>query len=80
MNLNKFRAVLFLIFLLFSSCSTDNDTEIESTNLKAPDEFNSEIVVSWFNLIKILTTETPGYTPPVAAKAFGYTGVALYEI
>jgi hypothetical protein len=79
MNLNKFRAVLFLIFLLFSSCSTDNDTEIESTNLKAPDEFNSEIVVSWFNLIKILTTETPGYTPPVAARAFGYTGVALYE-
>lgn len=78
-NINKFSAVLFSLFLLFSSCSSDNDTDIEVTKQIAPDEFNSEVIVSWFNLIKTLTTETPGYTPPVAARAFGYTGVALYE-
>lgn len=47
--------------------------------LSSPDQFSSEVVVSWFNLVKVLTTETDGYTPPVAARAFGYTGIALYE-
>ena len=63
------------------SCSPDKDNDIiiEPPQLVGPDQYNSEVVVSWFNLIKVLTTETTGYTPPVAARAFGYTGVALYE-
>jgi hypothetical protein len=43
------------------------------------DSFDSKVITDWYALIKTLTTETPGYTPPVAARAFGYTGVALYE-
>jgi hypothetical protein len=26
-----------------------------------------------------LIVETPGHTPPIAARSFGYTGVTLYE-
>ena len=79
MNIIKFSAVLFSLFLLFSYWPTDNDHDYdyEVTKQIAPDEFNSEVIVSWFNLKKTLTTETPGYTLPVAARAFGYTGDAL---
>jgi len=41
--------------------------------------FSAEVIIDWYNLIKTLTRETEGYTPPVAARAFGYTGLALYE-
>ncbi len=36
-------------------------------------------VVAWFDLSTELVKETPGFTPPVAARVFGYLGVALYE-
>src|SRR6266542_5463994 len=41
--------------------------------------FDSYIVQSWYNFMMKLIIETPGHTPPVAARSFGYTGVALYE-
>ena len=66
------------MFLLVS-CSDDRDSQIMQSEIISPANYNSDVVVSWFNLIKVLTTETAGYTPPVAARAFGYTGVALYE-
>jgi hypothetical protein len=34
---------------------------------------------SWFDLQLKLVKETPGFTPPVASRAFAYSGVALYE-
>lgn len=71
------------IMVFFYSCQSDDDISVvvvtPEAELNTPNQFNSEVVVTWFNLIKILTTETAGYTPPVAARAFGYTGVALYE-
>ncbi|MDG1397125.1 MAG: vanadium-dependent haloperoxidase [Polaribacter sp.] len=69
----------FIFMFLLASCSDDNDSRIMQPELISPANYNSDVVVSWFNLIKVLTTETAGYTPPVAARAFGYTGVALYE-
>jgi len=70
---------LFGFIFLLVSCSDVNDNQIMQPELASPSQYNSDVVVSWFNLIKVLTTETAGYTPPVAARAFGYTGVALYE-
>ncbi|WP_440881005.1 vanadium-dependent haloperoxidase [Tenacibaculum sp. C7A-26P2] len=69
---------ILFIFIYFYSCSTDevNDVNLENNT---PDKYSSNVVVDWFNLMKKLTTETSGYTPPVAARAFGYTGIALYE-
>lgn len=42
-------------------------------------DYSARVVLDWFDLVKMLTKETEGYTPPVAARAFGYTGLALYE-
>ncbi|MGV3529913.1 MAG: vanadium-dependent haloperoxidase [Flavisolibacter sp.] len=42
-------------------------------------KFDSYILQSWYQLALQLTKETPGHTPPVAARNFAYMGVAVYE-
>ena len=44
-----------------------------------PDDFDAEVPVAWFDTARMLVQSTPGFTPPVAARAFGYTGITLYE-
>jgi hypothetical protein len=43
------------------------------------DEFDADTPIAWFDLALDLVRTTPGYSPPVASRAFGYTGLALYE-
>ena len=44
-----------------------------------PDDFDAEVPAAWFDTARTLVQSTPGFTPPVAARAFGYAGIALYE-
>ncbi len=67
--------LLILTLLFMTSCETDDQ---KTENLSAQN-YDSKVVTDWYSLIKTLTTETVGYTPPVAARAFGYTSIALYE-
>lgn len=71
-------AALFCTGIFFTSCEKDDEV-ITETNPADASTYDNEVIIDWYNLIKTLTMETPGYTPPVAARAFGYTGVALYE-
>ena len=41
--------------------------------------FPAQLATEWFDLQLKLTQETPGFTPPVASRALGYSGVTLYE-
>jgi hypothetical protein len=41
--------------------------------------YDAEVPIAWFDLALGLVRTTPGFSPPVAARAFGYAGVALYE-
>jgi hypothetical protein len=41
--------------------------------------YSNEVAVKWFDLELQLIKTTPGFSPPVAARALGYTGVTLYE-
>jgi membrane-associated phospholipid phosphatase len=43
------------------------------------DQYQSDVAVAWFDLNLKLIRETPGFSPPVASRALGYLGVALYE-
>jgi hypothetical protein len=45
----------------------------------AAGEFDSTVAREWFDLAGDCVKGTPGYTPPVASRAFGCLGVALYE-
>ena len=46
---------------------------------KPTSAFSAEIATSWFDLQLKLIQETPGFTPPVASRALGYSAVTLYE-
>ncbi len=37
------------------------------------------VATDWFGLAQGLVRDTPGFTPPVASRAFGYLGLTLYE-
>ena len=41
--------------------------------------FRADVASSWFRLVLLLVRDTPGFSPPVASRAFAYSGVALYE-
>ena len=43
------------------------------------ERYDAEVAVRWFDLSLDLVRETPGFTPPVASRAFAYLGVTLYE-
>jgi hypothetical protein len=42
-------------------------------------DFSAEVATDWFALALALVQTTPGFSPPVAARAFGYAGLTLYE-
>jgi hypothetical protein len=42
-------------------------------------EAGSDVATAWFRLSLDLVRDTPGFSPPVASRAFGYMGVTLYE-
>ena len=44
-----------------------------------PEDFDAGVATAWFDLSRTLARTTPGFTPPVASRAFAYAGVALYE-
>jgi hypothetical protein len=46
---------------------------------QAVDQFDAEVAAAWFDLSLDLVAGTPGYSPPVASRAFAYTGLTLYE-
>jgi PAP2 superfamily len=41
--------------------------------------YSAEVPAAWFDLALELIQMTPGFSPPVASRALGYTGVALHE-
>ncbi len=42
-------------------------------------DHSADVATAWFDMQLELAKTTPGFSPPVAARAFGYSGVALYE-
>src|SRR5689334_25292400 len=72
-----------LTLLFFNACQKEDDIagynqplETKSFN---PDRYDAYVADTWYKLMLKLTIETPGHTPPIAARSFGYAGVALYE-
>jgi membrane-associated phospholipid phosphatase len=41
--------------------------------------YSANLATEWFQLALLLTQQTPGFSPPVAARALAYLGLALYE-
>jgi hypothetical protein len=50
-----------------------------ATAMRPATAYSAAVATEWFQLALLLTQQTPGFSPPVAARAFGYLGLALYE-
>ncbi len=42
-------------------------------------DYSANVATEWFGLALQLTQQTPGFSPPVASRAFAYLSLALYE-
>jgi PAP2 superfamily len=72
----KSLGILFLaLTLTVVSCRKDE----ELFTSKPSELYNAKVAHDWFDMLRTLTSKTAGFTPPVASRAFGYAGVALYE-
>src|SRR5437764_26925 len=73
--------------ILLSGCRKEEEMPADSSLNNATvsagrypaSQFSSELITPWYNLLTKLITETPGHTPPIAAREIGYTGITLYE-
>ena len=68
------------IFLVSILSFTAHRLSAQATATPLPTtSYDATVPVAWFNLSLQLVRETKGFSPPVASRAFGYLGVALYE-
>ena len=81
-TLGQYRGLLatLLCILLLQACRTTDD--VAPTPViggKTTDQYTSDVATKWAALQLKLTKITAGFTPPVAARAFGYAGITMYE-
>ncbi|GAB3706305.1 vanadium-dependent haloperoxidase [Spirosoma flavus] len=78
------RIIAFTIALvaLIQACQIQPEPDRPApptVNGKAADYYSSDVATKWAGLQLKLTKTTPGFSPPVASRAYGYAGVAMYE-
>jgi hypothetical protein len=73
--LTFYLGALALFLVTITACRKD-----EALFISKPTElYSAKVANDWADMMRILTKKTAGYTPPVASRAFGYMGIALYE-
>lgn len=70
---NSYRLLLAFAVLL-GACSDDPQKQPATA-----DTFPSTLVTDWIDLQLVYAKESPGFTPPIVSRAFGYCGLAVYE-
>ncbi len=73
-------AALSITFLLpASAVAQTNPATTSATPTKPTKAYSANVATEWFQLALQLIQQTPGFSPPVAARALGYMGLTLYE-
>jgi PAP2 superfamily len=75
LNLTYFLLAIVLIVVTASSCRKERLI----FSIQNAETYDGLLTHHWFNTFRTLTKKCPGFTPPVAARAFGYAGLTLYE-
>jgi hypothetical protein len=80
MNREK-RKLLVMVFLLLSLALTliALAESLKAQGANSTSDYDATVATKWFALSLELVQNTPGFSPPVASRAFAYMGVALYE-
>ncbi len=66
--------VIAVLFLAACTKETSSFSELSKANSES-----GKVATEWMKLSVELTSETPGYTAPIATRAFAYLGLAIYE-
>ena len=66
---------------IFTSANAQNNSDktVEINKLAFAKNFSHAVATEWMALALNLIQQTPGFSPPVAARALGYLGLTLYE-
>ncbi len=75
-SLSKLVCGLSLLAFAVVACDDDDPVTKQSDPVAT---YDAAVVRDWMDLSITFTKETPGFTPPVAARAWGYVGLACYE-
>ncbi len=73
-NIHPYLCLLMVTVVIYG-CTKDEPL----TSVFLTSNYDATIANDYFELSGKMTKETSGYSPPVAARAFGYTGLTLYE-
>lgn len=66
--------LLWLFLGMMASCRKDQAELPAGADMQSADA-----AIQWFEKLRELTKVCPGFSPPVASRAFAYSGIALYE-
>lgn len=77
----RFLRIVLAAAIMLAACAPISPMETERPSLPAPpvESYPADVAIAWNKLLLQLVKITPGFSPPVAACAMGYTGVTLYE-
>jgi membrane-associated phospholipid phosphatase len=76
--INTLTAALVVVGLI-TQVQAQTTQQTASVITRTADTYSAAVATEWTSLALSLTQQTPGFSPPVAARAFGYLGLALYE-
>ncbi len=65
--------------LLAATLATPSGAQTTAPPAPPASSYSGALVTDWFSLALQLTQQTPGFSPPVAARALAYLSLALYE-
>ncbi|MBD2715252.1 vanadium-dependent haloperoxidase [Microvirga sp. STR05] len=68
---------LVVLALLLQNCQSDKETAAPES--VPATSYTAEVADKWAKLTLQLVRTSPGFTPPVTARALGYAGLTMYE-
>lgn len=77
--LNNARIAVAVTLGLTAQVQAQTTQQAATITTRTADSYSAAVATEWTSLALSLTQQTPGFSPPVAARAFGYLGLALYE-
>lgn len=76
--MKKLSFFLSIVTLVWACTPKEEIAPIPSSTNRTSD-YSADFLRDWFKLECLVVKETPGFLPPQAARAFGYTGITAYE-
>ncbi|MPR34307.1 hypothetical protein [Salmonirosea aquatica] len=72
-------SILLMLMALVWACTPQEEIIPNSPATNLASDYSADFLRDWFKLECRVVKETPGFLPPQAARAFGYTGITTYE-